>query len=76
LHTVWLYPEITDSKTGRKSKRFDADCHGKPEDRNAGIMWTFTEPSELVSGEWTFQVYRGEEKILEKKFEVEKPDEK
>jgi hypothetical protein len=73
LHTVWLYPEITDSKTGRKSRRFDADCHAKPETNNAGIMWTFTERSELVPGEWTFQVYRGGEKILEKKFEVEKP---
>ena len=76
LHTVWLYPEITDSKTGRKSTRFDANCHGKPEDRNDGIMWTFTEPSELVSGEWTFQVYRDGEKILEKRFDVEKADEK
>jgi hypothetical protein len=75
LHTVWLYPEITDSKTGRKSRRFESDCHGKPEAKNVGIMWTFTEPSELVPGEWTFQVYRGREKILEKKFEVEKkPD--
>lgn len=72
LHTVWLYPEITDSKTGKKSIRFESDCYGKPETRNTGIMWTFTEPSELVSGEWTFQVYRGREKILEKKFEVEK----
>jgi hypothetical protein len=75
LHTVWLYPEITDSKTGKNSRRFDSGCYAKPEDKNAGIMWTFTEPSELVPGEWIFQVYRGGEKILEKKFEVEKkPD--
>jgi polysaccharide export outer membrane protein len=37
-------------------------------------MWTFTEPSELVPGEWTFQVFRGAEKILEKKFEVQKAE--
>jgi hypothetical protein len=75
LHTVWLYPEITDRVTGKKSSRFDADCHGKPEDKNAGIMWTFTEPSELVPGEWTFQVFQGEQKLLEKKFDVQKADE-
>src|SRR5579859_4954084 len=33
LHFVWLYPEITDSATGRKSTRFEGDGHGKPEDR-------------------------------------------
>jgi hypothetical protein len=76
LHFVWLYPEITDAATGRKSVRFDGDAHGKPEDRNAGIMWTFTEPSELVPGDWTFQVFKDGEKILEKKFEVQKADEK
>jgi hypothetical protein len=76
LHFVWLYPEITDSSTGRKSTRFEADAHGKPEDKNAGIMWTFTEPSELASGDWTFQVFRDGGKILEKKFEVQKADEK
>jgi hypothetical protein len=76
LHLVWLYPEITDTASGKKSRRFEADGYGKPEDKSAGIMWTFTEPSELVPGEWTFQVFRGGEKILEKKFEVEKPDEK
>ena len=67
---------MTDSASGKKSRRFDADCHGKPEDKNDGIMWTFTEPSELVSGEWTFQVFLGQEKILEKKFDVEIPDKK
>jgi hypothetical protein len=72
LHTVWIYPEITDSKTGKKSRRFESDSYGKPKAKNTGIMWTFTEQSELVSGEWIFQVYRGKEKILEKKFEVEK----
>jgi hypothetical protein len=39
-------------------------------------MWTFTEPSELVPGDWTFQVFKDGEKILEKKFEVQKADEK
>jgi hypothetical protein len=76
VHFVWLYPEITDKATGKKSKRFEADCHGPPEDRNAGISWTFTEPSELVAGEWTFQVFLGNAKILEKKFDVEKTDDK
>lgn len=76
LHFVWLYPEITNQSSGKKSTRFEADGYGQPENRNDGIMWTFTEPSELVPGEWTFQVFRDGGKILEKKFAVEKPDEK
>jgi hypothetical protein len=76
VHFVWLYPEITYKDTGKKSKRFEGDFHGSPEDRNAAIWWTFTEPSELVAGEWTFQVFLSNEKVLEKKFDVEKTDDK
>jgi hypothetical protein len=76
LHCVWLYPEITDTATGRKSTRFESDANGKPEDRNDGIMWTFTEPSELVPGDWTFQVFKDGEMILEKTFKVQKADKK
>jgi hypothetical protein len=76
LHVVWLYPEITDKTSGKKSKRFDADCSGKAEDKNSSILWTFTEPSELVPGEWVFQVFQGRDKILEKKFVVKKTDDK
>jgi hypothetical protein len=74
LHYVWLYPEMTDAASGKKSRQYEADGHGQPGDKSAGMMWTFTGPAELVPGEWIFQVFRDGAKILEQKFEVEKAD--
>jgi hypothetical protein len=75
LHFVWLYPAITNHQTRAKSTSFEVDCPAQAEDKSTGIMWTFTDPAELVEGEWTFQVLRDGEPILEKQFQVRKPDE-
>jgi hypothetical protein len=76
LHIVYLFPEMKDPTSGQKLKRFEADVFAKLEDKKPQMLWDFTEPHELVTGEWTFQVFRGEDKLLEKKFEVVKADAK
>jgi hypothetical protein len=76
FHLVYLFPEMKDPASGRKIERFEANVSAKPEDPNLQMLWDFTEPYELVAGEWTFQVFRGEAKILEKKFAVVKADAK
>ena len=44
----------------------------KSEDLNPQMLWNFTEPFELVAGKWTFQIYEGDELILNKDFNVVK----
>ncbi|HEY5915155.1 MAG TPA: DUF3859 domain-containing protein [Verrucomicrobiae bacterium] len=75
-HIVYLFPEMTDPASGRKLKSFEGDITAKLEDKNPQMLWDFTEPYELVTGQWTFQVFRGADKLLEKKFEVVKADAK
>jgi hypothetical protein len=74
LRIVYLFPEIRDPSSGRKFNHFEADVSVKPEDNKPTMLWDFTEPYELVSGQWTFQIFRGDSKILEKTFEVVKND--
>jgi hypothetical protein len=76
LHFVYLFPEMKDPNSDQKLKRYETDAFAKAEDKNPQMLWDFTEPHELVAGEWTFQVFRGEDKLLEKKFEVVKADSK
>jgi hypothetical protein len=75
LHMVYLYPNMEDPVSGKNTHSFEANFSVKPEDRNPVMQWGFTEPFELVTGEWTFRVFCGNEMILEKKFEVVKADE-
>jgi hypothetical protein len=76
LRLVYLFPEMEDPASGKKIGRFEAEIFAKPEDPNTYMLWDFTEPYELVAGAWTFQVFRGEEMILEKKFDVVKAEAK
>ena len=61
---------MKDPTSGRRTKTFAVDVVVKREDRNTYMLWDFTEHYELVSGPWTFQVFRGSNKILEKRFDV------
>jgi hypothetical protein len=70
LRIVYLFPEMKDPKTGSRSKRCDFNILVKPEDTSPQMLWNFTDDSELVTGKWRFQVFRGEEMILEKVFDV------
>jgi len=70
LHLVYLFPEMRDPASDKRMDRFETTVFAKPEDQTLQMLWDFTEPYELVSGEWSFQVFRGETKILEKKFDV------
>jgi len=70
LRLVYLFPEMKDPTSGRRTKTFAVDVVVKREDRNTYMLWDFTEHYELVSGPWTFQVFRGSNKILEKQFDV------
>jgi len=72
LRFVYLFPEMRNPTSGQKLKRYETEAFAKAEDKNPQMLWDFTEPQELVTGEWTFQVFRGEEMLLEKKFEVVK----
>jgi hypothetical protein len=72
LQLVYLFPEMQDQTSGNKIKHFTVDVLAQPEDKNLLMLWDFTESYELVPGEWNFQVYRGQERILEKKFDVVK----
>ncbi len=67
---VYLFPEINDKASGAKIRRFEISAFAKPEDKSSKMLWDFTEPYELAPGEWIFQVFRGEDKILEKTFQV------
>ena len=76
LHFRYLFPEMKDQASGTEMKSYDVSAVAKLEDKNPQMLWDFGEPYELVTGEWTFQVLRGEEIILEKKFEVVQADAK
>ena len=76
LRLVYLFPQMNDPSSGKKIDMWEADVLARPEDKKLYMLWDFTEAYELVPGKWTFQVFRGQEKILEKKFDVTKPDSK
>lgn len=68
LHFRYLFPLMKD-QDGKEIRSYDTTAVAKLEDK-PHMLWDFTEPYELVTGQWTFQVLRGEEIILEKKFDV------
>jgi hypothetical protein len=76
LHFRYLFPQIKDQASGKEMNSYDMSAVAKLEDRNPQMLWDFGQPSELVSGEWTFQILLGEQIILEKKFEVVRADAK
>ena len=72
LRLVYLFPDMIDPSSRRKSNRCEVKKIVKPEDNNSQMLWNFTEPFELVTGKWTFQIYEGNELILYKNFNVVK----
>ena len=76
LRLVFLFPPMDDPYAGKKVEKWEAAVMAPTEDRNLHMLWDFTEAYELVPGPWTFQVFRGSEKILEKRFDVVKADSK
>jgi hypothetical protein len=70
LHFRYLFPQIKDQATGKEMSSYDTSAVAKLEDRDPQMLWDFGHPSELVPGEWTFQILLGERIILAKKFEV------
>ncbi|MBW2179784.1 MAG: DUF3859 domain-containing protein [Promethearchaeota archaeon] len=74
LRTVIIYPKqgMTNPKTGKtyhKSEFYFTYTTGGIN----GHLNGFFEPCEMVSGQWTFQVWDGDNKILEKTFKAYKP---
>jgi hypothetical protein len=76
LRIVYLFPDIKNPSTGQTLNRFDADVSygGKDgKDEPVGVLYDFSEKWELVPGEWTFQVFHGNQMLLQKKFTVLRP---
>ncbi len=74
LRTITIYPKqgLTNPKTGKtyhKNEFYFTYTIGGIN----GHLHGFDEPSEMVSGQWTFQIWDGNTKILEKAFTTYKP---
>jgi hypothetical protein len=76
LRLVYVFPKMFDKVSGKSFTRFETTDLAHAETRLQHVLWDFSEPHELVTGEWTLQVFRGDQKILEKKFDVIGSDEK
>jgi hypothetical protein len=74
LKFVYLFPDIKNPQTDQILNRFEGAARYDGKSETAGIMYDFTEERELAPGEWTFQVFAGDRKVLEKKFTVVKVD--
>lgn len=70
LTVIYRFPAMIDPDTGKTITQFSANIKTIPTEPISYMLWDFTEPWELVSGEWIFQVYRGREKLIEQKFTV------
>ena len=72
LTVVYNFPKMTDPKTHREITHYKTNIKTRPDEIHPRMLWDFTESWELVSGEWTFQIYQGQKKLVEKKFTVVK----
>jgi hypothetical protein len=72
LKFVYLFPEIKNPKTGQVSTRFEGTGKYNGDGVPVGVLYDFSDPWELVPGEWTFQVFDGDRMLVEKKFTVVK----
>jgi hypothetical protein len=71
LRTVWKIPApgFTDPKTG---KAYSESISNLPAQIGMAYLsaYGFNESWEIVSGQWTMQVWQGDRKLLEKGFEI------
>jgi hypothetical protein len=74
LKFVYLFPEIKNPQTGQVLSRYEAQAGYDKSGRPVGMIYDFSEKWELVTGEWTFQVFDGDRKVVEKKFTVVKAE--
>jgi hypothetical protein len=75
LKYVFLVPGLKDPLTGKIQERIEVP--GKYDGGADGIalmFYDFTDKWELVPGKWTFQVFYGDEKLIEKTFTIVKPN--
>ena len=72
LTVVYHFPKMTDPKTLRDFSHYKANIKTRPNEPLPRMLWDFTESWELVPGEWIFQIYQGNNKLIEKKFTVVK----
>ena len=70
LHLVYLFPPINHLGSGKQSNRYEVDVTVKPKDKNSFMLWDLTEASELVPGQWTFQIFHDNRKLLEQNFHL------
>jgi len=73
LTVIYHFPKMTNPQTHQESAQYKINIKTKPSEACPHILWDFTEPWELVPGEWVFQLYQGQNKLAEKKFTVIKP---
>ena len=74
LKFVYSFPEMKNPKTGKTFTSYEKSGYEKNPNDVGGVLYHLSEPWEMVPGEWTFQVFSGDRKILEKKFTVVKSD--
>lgn len=74
LKFVYLFPKIKNPQTGQVSNRFEFSGRYNGDGVLVGVFNDFSDPWDLVPGEWTFQVFDGDRMLVEKKFTVVKAD--
>jgi len=74
LKYVYLLPEMKNPVTGQTFSKFESLGVETGHGPSSGMFYNLTDPWELVTGEWTFQAFAYDRKLLEKKFTVVKAD--
>jgi hypothetical protein len=74
LRTTTIYPKqgLTNPKTGKTYHKNEYYCTYTTGSISAHLNG-FDDPCEMVSGKWTFQLWDGDNKILDKTFTTYKP---
>lgn len=74
LKIVYRFPDIRNPQNGQILNRLEAEVDYDKSGNPVGVIYDFSEKYELVPGEWTFQVFDADRKIVEKKFTVVKAE--
>ena len=74
LKYVYLFPEMKNPVSGKTFSSFESLGQAVGHGPSTGMFYNFTDPWELVVGEWTFRAFANEQILLEKKFSVVKAD--
>ncbi len=74
LKYVYLFPEMKNPANGKAFSSFESLGQEGGHGPSTGMFYNFTDPWELVAGEWTFQAFANDQLLLEKKFSVVKAD--